>query len=577
MKLHQIVSICLLFLASMNQAASQTAFTAQSGVTVITLDDSALHNMGMLVDLVTRTDSLGAPDSLGFIQVPKGKGQFQIHNARPALDSNFSIAHVGGFVLTKQASVLRLNGFVLAATPDGKTGQIFPASSNIPILVFDLANLRFEAGLNALILDTTDLKLSDAGASNLQSHDLAGKVIGRISFNTTATIKNAATQPSGSSPQLGDKPDLTFCALDSLGQFGRQGDLVGLSLSTTSWNVGNQRLDWYAYPSWRHPFIIRNLYRITDEKIEQIGESGVKHGFFALSDSQCGGGCSDPTDGKQLGVNCTDTYNAFTTADQSSLGPRYEIDPWTGFFDPQQSHLKHRHSHDKVQHLLRVHDSDLNPASSYVVEAYYVHFQDANPMNNAAWKPVRVVSGNGGGQWSFDMTPEQSAPNIGFAIDAWNGAVRSVIAQDNPPVKGHSQDGRLLVACKVRDLHNGLWRYEYAIFNVDLSRGLNLLRVPVPSTVNISDISFHASEHEADELDVEDGIQIDNAQWRMQRLTNSLTWDTKTNPLRWGTLYNFGFTADKPPTSVQADFGLFKQAVGLPSGLTGTLQAPDSQ
>jgi hypothetical protein len=234
--------------------------------------------------------------------------------------------------------------------------------------------------------------------------------------------------------------------------------------------------------------------------------------------------------------------------------------------------LQHIH---KITHLLQVHDGDLDINYSYVVEAYYVHYQDANPLNNAAWKPVRVTAGSPGGEWTFDMTPEAVKPNIGFAIDSWPGASTLFVSEDNPPQKGHSTDGRLKVAYKVRNLGNGTWRYEYAVYNIDMDRGLKSLRIPVPASVQISNPTFHASEHQTAELDIEEGVQMDNAAWKFQRLPDAIVWNTVSNPLRWGTLYNFGFTANSDSSSVTAIFGLFK--AGTPADLTGILQGPSSQ
>jgi hypothetical protein len=562
---------CLLTVATWSHC--QTTLSAQSGVTVISLDAPALQGQGILLDLTKTTDSSGGPAGFGFVQVPKGKAHVVVHDGTVALGPLFSLAHVGGFVLSKQDGVLKINNFSIRA--EGNTAQIILPPGDLAVLTFDIAKLRYLPQSDSLVLEGADLKVAKAGAKALHDISLVGKRLGTITLRTTLRpVSNQELLKTGTRSSAFDGPDLTICALDSLAQFARDGNVAGLALSTTSWNVGNQRLDWYRYPSWRHPVIARNLYRVSEDKIEQVGEGAVKHGFFALSDGQCGSGCTDHTDGTQLGVGCTDTYNAFTTADQGSLAPRYEVNPWTGFFDPLKSHLKSHHSHNPAEHLLRVHDSDLDFDSTYVVEAYYVQYQDANPMNNSAWKPVRVVSGKPGGEWKFEMTPEEVAPNIGFAIDSWHGAQRSVVAEDDPPQKGHSPDGRLLVASKVKDLGNGSWRYEYAVYNVDMDRAMKSLTIPVPKEVRVWNITFHAAEHEADELNIEDGVQTDNAPWNTERLPDSVTWRTSSNPLRWGTLYNFGFTADAGPRNVAAGFGLFR--AGTPPELPGQVQAPAS-
>ena len=128
-------------------------------------------------------------------------------------------------------------------------------------------------------------------------------------------------------------PDVTFCQLYGLGQYGRLGSVVGLAIATTSWNVGNLDLRWWAAPDEEHPYIVSNLYRLHNDRLEQIGQSWIKHGFFALADTQCGGTCHyEPGHGvgNWLGQGCTDTYDASLNAMQSGLGPRQESIPGPG-------------------------------------------------------------------------------------------------------------------------------------------------------------------------------------------------------------------------------------------------------
>ena len=63
-------------------------------------------------------------------------------------------------------------------------------------------------------------------------------------------------------------------------------------MATTSCNNGDQPLDWLQLPKTDHPVIPQNLYRMTGgtdntERFEQIGQSWLKHAFFALEDTVC--------------------------------------------------------------------------------------------------------------------------------------------------------------------------------------------------------------------------------------------------------------------------------------------------
>ena len=87
----------------------------------------------------------------------------------------------------------------------------------------------------------------------------------------------------------GAGPDVIVGDLPDMEQKGSGGTQVGLAVATTSCNNGDQPLDWFALPNTDHPVIPQNLYRMVGgidntERFEQIGQSWLKHAFFALED-----------------------------------------------------------------------------------------------------------------------------------------------------------------------------------------------------------------------------------------------------------------------------------------------------
>ena len=116
-------------------------------------------------------------------------------------------------------------------------------------------------------------------------------------------------------------PDIIVGDLPSLEQFGAGGSQVGLGVGTTSCNNGNVEVDWFELPDTDHCVIPQNLYRMSggagnNERFEQIGQSWMKHAFFALQDDACGFGCIPAASGEHLGVGCSDPYDASLNADQ---------------------------------------------------------------------------------------------------------------------------------------------------------------------------------------------------------------------------------------------------------------------
>lgn len=369
---------------------------------------------------------------------------------------------------------------------------------------------------------------------------------------------------------------LRICELSGLTQLERQGAEVSLAVATTGWNVGSLPLNWYKRPDARHPFITQALYRIREGRFEQIGISGVKHGYYVAANQGCDGQPCQGANGQILDSNCTDTYGATLNGSQIDMGPRYEVNPWTGGWIFATSHFAVPHTHDGVQQRLRVLDSDLDKASNdsaeYFIEAYYVHYQNLEPSTAAAWRKARV-GGEPQAEWSFDLGDLAQPPKPGFAISsAWQGAMISEIAQVRPVVRGMSPDGRCLLASKVRDLGNGKWRYEYALMNIDMDRQVRAFSVPISSEIEVSDRYFSAPRQPDERLSSVSGPVTDDSPWISDRGQGRLTWGTTTNPLRWGVMYNFGFTANRAPTDGELNLSLFKP--GEPSIVTGRTNVP---
>ncbi|MCG8405556.1 MAG: hypothetical protein MI923_10205 [Phycisphaerales bacterium] len=400
----------------------------------------------------------------------------------------------------------------------------------------------------------------------------------------------SADESSQSAGPRGTSPDMTFCELFGLFQFGREGSVAGLAVGTTSWNIGNADLQWFESPASEHPFIVMNLYRLKDDRFEQIGQSWVKHGFFALDDTQCGGTCTfEPGHafGPWLGMGCTDTYSPGLNGVQDGLGPRYEVNPWTGAWSHTGSHFDlGGPPHDGISHRLQVHDDDLDPVlnegASYYVEGYYVILDDVNVMNSASWKPVNP-QGAPGGLWTFEMTDRSVPPNIGFAVDAWSGASQAVFAQEIPPVEFVSPDGRCILTGKAIALSDQFWRYEYALLNIDMDRQVGSLTIPISAGALVRNVGFHAVRHHDEPVNEPGGALIDNGDWNesvgsVVCLSSGsggrvVTWSTTSNPLRWGTAYSFRFEANVPPIpDASITIGHFKP--GIPTHLTSSMLGP---
>lgn len=456
---------------------------------------------------------------------------------------------------------------------------------------FELTGLRsaINRGGATMIMPAESVRISPALADALGDRTLAGLSIGRAIIRGSAEwqaglrpdVEVLDSPPAGDESEAASAPsgaDVTFCEFYGLQQQGRVGSIAAFAGATTSWNVGNEDAIWYELPDPRHPFIVQNVYRLKSDRFEHIGQGWVKHGFFALDSEQCGTDCTyEPGSGHGagdwLGVGCTDTYSAGLNGLQSGLGPRQEINPWTGAFTWAGSHLAMGGgSHTAISHRVQIHDDDLvvslNPAAFYFAEGYYVVNDDVNHMNNAAWKPITFTGGgSGGGTWSVGMTGTSTRPTTGFALDAWSGSRKTVLAQEIPPIKFQSPDGRCILGAKSTDLGGGNHHYEYALLNIDMNRKVNSFSVPImPGTV-VTNIDFHAVRSHDETYNNDPWVVTGGGP-----TDDHITWSTTNNPLRWGTLYNFRFDAVAPPMDATITIGLHEP--GTPSSLTGVTTGP---
>jgi hypothetical protein len=395
-----------------------------------------------------------------------------------------------------------------------------------------------------------------------------------------ATWGEAPTQTSGPDVIVGDLPDVE--------QLGSAGTQVGLGIATTSCNSGNQPVDWFQLPDTDHPVVPQNLYRMSGgadntERFEQIGQSWLKHTFFALEDDDCNLGCntSGCGTGSHLCPGCSDPYSAGLNGDQTQIGSRAWVNPFTGNF-PTTANNHSGHAHDGVSHRVRVEVDDLNQnlnqGATYFAEAQYVapseytwcqaHPTECNMYNNASYRQYSVR-----GTTNFTFSPVGNTLRMQPGIKAWTSATVNQIEPDP------GNDGICFMAYKVTNSSPGVWHYEYALYNENLDRAIQSLSVPVGLEVNIFNVGFHAPPQEPGWPN--DGTfnnqGYSSAPWTVTQAPDSITWNTETfaqnqnaNAIRWGTLYNFRFDADQPPQNADATVGYFKTG----SPMMVAIQAP---
>jgi hypothetical protein len=391
-------------------------------------------------------------------------------------------------------------------------------------------------------------------------------------------------------------PDVIVGDIESVDEFGNTQTQVGLAVGTDSCNNGDQPVDWFALPNTDHPVVPQNLYRMSggnlnDQRFEQVGQSWMKHTFEALEESVCGTcNTNNCQTGTHLCPGCSDPYVSGLNGSQNHLGSRACINPFTGNFDSNACNHS-GHSHDGVSHRIRVNIPDLNttlnPGASYFAEAAYIspheytwcqsHPGQCNMYNNVSYRRFSVSGINP----PFSFSPVAATVRMQPAIMAWanTGAVVNQIQPDP------GNDGIWFMGYKVTNPTQGVWHYEYALYNMNLDRSIQSFSVPLGLGVNISNIDFHAPPQEpgfANDCTF-NNQGYSSTPWAVTQAPDSITWNTETivqnqnaNAVRFGTLYNFRFDADQPPQNANATVGYFKTgspmmvAIVAPTGGTST-------
>jgi len=519
----------------------------------------------------------------------------------------------GGIPPLPAALSASLKQLAVEKLPSGQGADLAVRDSNTGFTFFNIQGHQYDYNPAAQSLAITNgrLLISKEFANALGRPSDAGSVAGTISIGaamqpaeitqlsngqaqsvTMPPLQHALSQ--GTPQTLVPGPDVIVGDIESVEQpqGAVNGNFVGLGVGTVSCNNGDQPIDWHPLPNTNHPVIPQNLYRMSGggdhtERFEQIGQSWMKHAFFALEEFICGTCNTSPpcVTGDQLCPGCADTYVASLNYDQDLIGSRAWVNPFTGVFPSNPDPNNHAgHNHTGTSHRVTVATSDLipgqNPGATYFAEADYIspteytwcqaHPGQCNMYNNVSYRPFTVS----GGPTTFTFGAAGLTVRMQPAIQTWTSTGATVAQVEPDP----GNDGIWFMGYKVTNPSAGVWHYEYALSNENLDRAIQSFSVPVGGA-HISNIGFHAPPQEP--AWPNDGTfnnqGYSSAPWAVDQSGGSITWSTETfatnqnaNAIRFGTLYNFRFDADQPPQTANATVGYFKTG----SPMTVEIQAP---
>ena len=358
-------------------------------------------------------------------------------------------------------------------------------------------------------------------------------------------------------------PDVTCSRLglfssgsgDNFNYYGVDNGVRAFSMASTSCNEGDATAEWIDGAGGRNPVIAQNVFRLNNGRIEQIGQSWLKHSFCAVSEFTCGS-CQS-TGCNTLGIGCADTYGAGLN-DGRSGGPKWKINP-VGF-GPGGVHDDTYNSSvgpSTIRGRLQIKDSDILAGGLFFAEVQYVTHDEPmeNRWNNASYRPINLSLTSMSGAESGQASVRRGLPGI-YAWQEHDPGVK-IGTLDDP------QQGRFFIAYKTTDNGDGTWTYEYAIQNLNSDLAGGTVSIEKAFDANILTTGFHDVDYHSG--DGENYVTRDGTDWPATVNTNDVTWATTpfaTNPnansLEWGTLYNYRVTSDHEPVIGKITIGTFK-------------------
>ncbi len=381
------------------------------------------------------------------------------------------------------------------------------------------------------------------------------------------------------SPYQSVGPDVVVGDITGPANFASTGTLEALTLGATACNLGDQEILWDACPANTHPIFGGNLVKWSTvggaTRFEQIGQGWLKNGFGANQDPFCCATCQPSVSFQRLGLGCSDPYVASQAAQQDDLSPKFIINAHTAAYPtgctvtPTGTNAGYLEM--EMADLAVTNGGDGEPVR-FFVQFQYLTADDAtahNQNNNASTREI-AVSG-GGTAWDFFFPPGSSTlPQIP-TVRMWRVIDSGVVETDVNVPEDDGFPGLLILAAKATDLGGGTWHYEYVVNNLNSDRSIASFSVPCPVGATVTNIGFRDVDYRhGDGLG---SVTYDGTDWPGAFAGGAVSWSTtpfavnnNANAIRWGTMYNFRFDADRPPQQGgTVTLGQFKVVNNVPA------------
>lgn len=568
----QLIALLLLMAVAM-QAQGSTPWLAQGGHLELELRGDYLPDFGLEIDIDgQRLDRHAtfdfALDSIEPLRLSAPFGHLQA--VEPGIGG---LQWATDLVFRHAGRRVSLESLVL--TPSERNGHpvlLARDAQGEVLLQFSHLHIHTEPLDGRLVIRNADVEFGAALAERLGLPQLAGHPLGLAALTLDLEVPPDADlvgQPAACDARPIWPQDGVFeaeVALIDMNNVAYQGIEPGtgrikIAPSATLKNISQADIPWFPQfsnpaiypfePADQHPFLVWNLYRIHQGRMEMLAQSGVKHAFFTIN-VNCDINCNN---GNILWPGCEDIYSAGNNDTSVYQGPREEIvasqglwDSCGSFFDPDCSGSQTGFAGQWLNRLL-VNPAELQtPGARYFIDAWYVIQNDRNIWSSMGYREI-FPSPLGSG-WVFDPGTFQQGPVINEWV-AENGSESGgshrqiVIASQTPsaPYPGNLPQGHLRVLVRVAPTENGRYRYRYAVQNYDFERGMNGFHLVLPSGAVVFD--HHV------------GVGPDANGWSLVSTATGVSFLPPIGQFQpWFTLYNFEIETDVPPAIGEVYLGL---------------------
>jgi len=572
---------------------------------------------------------------LEFAALDQTRLQFRESRGLPRAFSGGALRHAGGFVLEFPGGRADLRGFTLQPNARAPFALDVVGGDGHAWFTLDRGHYQLEDSNRTLAMRYMNLRVSAYFAAQLRRAEFAGLALGGMDSLSPLDELDAQSVVSGacSAPwpgQGGAQADIRMvyqavdaesgmpdaihfrrCGLPDAGGAYQDADCtvsstdrgVVFAPDTSLLNVGTAAVSWHQmfarpaggsgfppYGNDQHPMLIWNLYRVdADGALRQLAASGVKHAFNTINNT-CG--CSDHTNNYP---GCEDSYSqtsndidALTTP--NFLGPRSEIIPARGVwgrclsvFDKNCDAYQDADAgaQNDFQYRLVVPEREisasLQPGAQFYFEYWYVVRDQEDIYDAMGFRPITFnkIAGSGSAfQWSASAGTFAN----GAVINRWVDP--AVVSASMSNTELATPEGHARIALRTTALGGGLYRYDYAVMNLDFARavidpahalepnlhvlsadGFSALSIPANPSTTITGLAFADADQNA------------GNDWTATRTPSGIRWQAPPGTaLNWGTLYRFAFTADHAPLAAAAMFEV--ATAGTPTAYTAATLAP---